>query len=274
MPELPEVETVCRGLAPMMVGRTITNVELRRPNLRYPFPPLMEERLADQRIDHIERRAKYIQIYTGDYVLLVHLGMSGRFQQLADKESPKKHDHVIIHLHDGQRIAYHDPRRFGFMDLWAKEHLGENPHLKNLGLEPLSKDITPELVHQIFARTNRLIKAALLDQTFIAGLGNIYVCESLWLAGISPYRQAASLTVGDWAKLLPHIQDVLTKAIEAGGSSLKDHRQVDGHLGYFQHHFSVYDGGGRACQRSCCQGTIAKEVISGRSTYYCPQCQH
>ncbi len=273
MPELPEVETVCRGLAAMMVGRTITHLTLRRPNLRYPFPPLMVERLSLQRIDRIERRAKYIQIYLSEYVWLIHLGMSGRFQPLLHVLAPSTHDHVIIDLDDGQRLAYHDPRRFGFMDLCSLKELHFNPHLKKLGLEPFDAEVTPELLCQKFSRVNRPIKTALLDQTLVAGLGNIYVCESLWLSQISPHRLASSLSLNEWKVLLPNIREVLTRAINAGGSSLKDHRQVNGHLGYFQHQFSVYDGQGRACQREGCQGTITKDVISNRSTYYCPQCQ-
>lgn len=274
MPELPEVETVCRGLTPLMVGRTITQLELRRPNLRYPFPPLMVEQLRNQTIERIERRAKYIQIYLGGYVWLTHLGMSGRFQQLNPQDLPHKHDHVLIDLDDGTRFAYHDPRRFGFMDVCPEKELKANPHLKNLGVEPLSDQLTPELLLQRFSTTHRPIKTALLDQTFMAGLGNIYVCESLWLASVSPYRLASSLTLEEWRQVLSHIRHVLYRAIEAGGASLKDHRQVNGHLGYFQHQFSVYDGSGRPCQREGCQGTITKEVISNRSTYFCPKCQH
>jgi formamidopyrimidine-DNA glycosylase len=274
VPELPEVETVCQGLRPFMVNQTIEEVILRRSDLRYPFPPLMAERLKGQTIYRIDRRAKYILIYVGNYVWIIHLGMSGRLQRLNPSDDLTKHDHVVIHLTEGQRFVYHDPRRFGFMDLCDQAWMSANRHLKNLGIEPLDDHVSAKDLYQKLSSSQRLIKSALLDQTIVVGLGNIYVCESLWLSGISPYRHCSALTIEDWHQLLRHIRQVLRRAILAGGSSLKDHRQVNGHLGYFQHQFSVYDHHGKPCQREGCQGRILKEVINNRSTYYCPQCQY
>lgn len=274
MPELPEVETVCAGLRQLMVGCRLKAVELRRSDLRYPFPPMMAERLAESTITDITRRAKYALVHTDKgYTWIIHLGMSGRLYQLKDQEIYGAHDHVIIHLEDGRRIAYNDARRFGFMDLTQTHNLSESSHLKNLGYEPFDPTLTPQKLKVIFQGRISPVKTALLDQRFIVGLGNIYVCEALWRCQIHPQMPIGQITLSDWEKLLPEIQQTLMEAIQSGGSTLRDHRQVTGELGYFQHHFFVYDRESRACQRDHCGGTIERLQQSGRSTFYCPQCQ-
>lgn len=272
MPELPEVETVCRGLTKVLSGQYIQEVILRRENLRYPFPYAMPERLQGAQILKISRRAKYILINlsTGE-TWLIHLGMSGKFHEM--RGDPEKHDHLVMTLASGRVLAYNDPRRFGYMALLPTDKVESSPYCKSLGREPLDSELTPAITHQLFHKSRRPIKATLLEQKLLVGLGNIYVCESLWAAGISPLRESASLTVADWQCLLPKIQSVLRRAIAAGGSTLKDYKQLDGKLGYFQHHFSVYDCEGKACQTPQCRGTINRVVQSGRSTFYCPACQ-
>lgn len=274
MPELPEVETVCQGLKDVLVGQKIHEVTLQRETLRYPFPFLMPERLQGAIILTIRRRAKYIliELSTQD-TWLVHLGMSGKFHSL-NKESPYgKHDHLVLKLTCGLIMAYNDPRRFGYMALLPTPEIDQSPYCKNLGKEPLDPTLTPSLVHQLFALSKRPIKTALLDQQHLVGLGNIYVCESLWAAGINPLRESRSLTSQEWTRLFPEIQMVLRRAIAAGGSSLKDYKKINGDLGYFQHSFSVYNCTGKACQSPNCNGTINRIVQSGRSTFYCPVCQ-
>jgi formamidopyrimidine-DNA glycosylase len=275
MPELPEVETVCRGLRPLLEGKVIQSLVLHRSNLRYPFPVLMAERLVGQKIRAIERRAKYILLHTDQgYIWLIHLGMSGRLQQKAENQERTKHDHLVCQMDDGTCVVYHDPRRFGFMDVFAQNLRTENKHLKALGWEPFDPQLTGAVFYQLCQRRNRTLKALLLDQSFVVGLGNIYVCESLWLSRISPHRLASSLSLKECQRLLESIRLILMRAIEAGGSSLKDHRQVNGELGYFQHAFAVYDAAGRPCQTDQCQGTIQREVQNNRATFYCPQCQY
>ncbi|AIK97215.1 bifunctional DNA-formamidopyrimidine glycosylase/DNA-(apurinic or apyrimidinic site) lyase [Candidatus Odyssella acanthamoebae] len=274
MPELPEVETVCRGLEQMLQGYQIDAVELRRLDLRYPFPPLMNERLEGTKVIEVERRAKYILMHTDlGHTWLIHLGMSGRIHELAGTDTPGKHDHAIIHLQDGRRIAYNDPRRFGYMDLLPRAFIHQSIHLKNLGLEPLAPDLTAEIFHTLLSKAKRPIKTTLLDQRLVVGLGNIYVCEALWQSKIHPEEQASTLTKRQAEILLESARDILQKAIKAGGSTLKDYRQVNGELGYFQHTFSVYDRETGACQRPSCSGTIKRMNQSGRSTFYCPSCQ-
>jgi formamidopyrimidine-DNA glycosylase len=272
MPELPEVETVCRGLGQMLQGHKIVRVELNRPGLRYPFPPLMAERLENSCVTQIERRAKYILLHTDlGYTWLIHLGMSGRIYELTGMAG--KHDHVVVHLSDGRRIAYCDPRRFGFMDLILRSDINKSVHLEHLGVEPLADDLTAGYFHQLLAKSRRPIKTALLDQRLVVGLGNIYVCEALWQSRIHPLELASNLNRIKSAELLESIQAILRRAIEAGGSTLKDYRQVNGELGYFQHVFSVYDRAAGACQRLSCDGTIERISQSGRSTFFCPSCQ-
>ncbi|MGN8023310.1 bifunctional DNA-formamidopyrimidine glycosylase/DNA-(apurinic or apyrimidinic site) lyase [Phyllobacterium sp. 22229] len=297
MPELPEVETVRRGLQPFMEGATIARVEQRRADLRFPFPDRFAERLTGRTIASLERRAKYLIMHMDDGLgLISHLGMSGSYrieQDNADtvpgvfhhdRSRNTTHDHVVIHVESvdriRSRIIYNDPRRFGFM-LFA-EPGGLNTHklIRDLGIEPTGNRLDGTLLATLFAARNAPLKAALLDQKLIAGLGNIYVCEALWRAGLSPLRAAGTIAEenGDPTpmadRLATSIRSVIADAIAAGGSSLKDYRQADGELGYFQHSFSVYDREGEPCPRPACDGTIARIVQSGRSTFFCPICQH
>lgn len=282
MPELPEVETVRRGLAPVMEGGTIARAEVNRPDLRWPFPDRMAERLAGQRVTALRRRSKYIlaDLASGE-TLLIHLGMSGRMlisgdaqgRFVHDHPAPEKHDHVVLHMADGARITFNDPRRFGAMDLLPTDGAEAHPLLAVLGPEPLGNGFHEEyFVAALKARTMPA-KSALLDQRIVAGLGNIYVCEALFRAGISPKRRVNNLSSARIASLVPIIRDVLGDAIAAGGSSLRDFRQADGELGYFQHSFDVYDREGQPCRRPGCDGIVARVVQSGRSSFYCPRCQ-
>jgi formamidopyrimidine-DNA glycosylase len=291
MPELPEVETVRRGLAPALVGATLTAIEQRRPDLRFPFPENFAERLTGRRVESLGRRAKYLLADLDDaQVLVMHLGMSGSFriedQAAAQpghfyhaKPKDAAHDHVAFQLSNGKRIIYNDPRRFGFMQLIAREALFEHPLFRNVGIEPLGNELDGTALARLFAGKQAPLKAALLDQTLIAGLGNIYVCEALHRAGLSPRRTAGCLARKDGrpterAHLLAKvIREVMEEAVAAGGSSLRDHRQADGTLGYFQHHFRVYDREGDACARDGCGGTIQRIVQSGRASFFCSRCQ-
>lgn len=291
MPELPEVETVRRGLAPAMVGTTIAAVDRRRPDLRFPFPKNFAGRLKGRRVEALGRRAKYLMadLDDGD-VLVMHLGMSGSFRIEDDKvkqpgnfyhAKPKDaaHDHVVFHMSNGKKIVYNDPRRFGFMLLVPRKDIEEHPLFRGLGLEPLGNELNGPALAKLFAGKKAPLKAALLDQRLIAGLGNIYVCEALHRAGLSPRRAAGSIarkdgTPTERAERLAHaIRQVLEEAVKAGGSSLRDHRQTDGELGYFQHHFRVYDREGEKCPRPGCGGTIKRIVQSGRASFYCSTCQ-
>lgn len=288
MPELPEVETVRRGLAPAMEGARIERVELRRSDIRFPFPPAFRERLTGRRITALMRRAKYllIRLDNGE-TLIAHLGMSGSFRIEAafvgefhhPRSKDPKHDHVVIHLDNGKTVTYNDPRRFGFMDLAVDGELESHPRLSGLGDEPLAENFGGARLARLLEGSHAPLKAALLDQKRIAGLGNIYVCEALHRARLSPFRPAGELAnarggptraAGTLARA---IRAVLLEAIEAGGSTLRDHRQADGDLGYFQHSFAVYDREGAACQRRGCGGTILRNAQSARSTFYCPECQ-
>ncbi len=279
MPELPEVETVRRGLALALEGRRIARATQRRPDLRYPLPPRFAERLSGRRVERLDRRAKYMLVHLdGAEVLLVHLGMSGRFTVHAPADAAgagrAAHDHIVLDMEDGARIVYSDHRRFGFMDLVPEALLGDNAHLRALGPEPLGNEFSPAVLSERLAGRRAPIKAALLDQRTVAGLGNIYVCEALHRAGVSPNRQAASVAGRDRAERLARaIRDVLDEAIAAGGSTLRDYARTDGELGYFQHAFAVYDREGEPCSKSQCGGTVKRIVQSGRSTFYCPRCQ-
>ena len=277
MPELPEVETVMRGLRARLEGRVITRALINRPNLRWPFPPGLAARLTGARVLGFRRRAKYIlmRLSGGDSVL-IHLGMSGRIlisgQILGefhhDHPAPQKHDHVVMHMENGARITFNDARRFGAMDLMPTAGAAQHPLMVALGPEPLGNDFNElYLTGRLRGRVTP-IKSALLDQHNIAGLGNIYVCEVLFRAGVHPARLAADTTA---APLVPIIRAVLNEAIEAGGSSLRDYRQADGKLGYFQHRFQVYDRKGDPCVT--CATPIERLVQSGRSSFYCPNCQ-
>ena len=283
MPELPEVETVRRGLEPVMTGRRILSAAVNRPDLRWPFPPQMAERLTGQRIEALRRRSKYIlaDLSSGES-LLIHLGMSGRMQvsgaQLGafyhEHPAPAKHDHVVLDLEGGARVTFNDARRFGAMDLLPTLTAEEHPLLKALGPEPFGNDFNGAHLAGRLKNRRSPIKTALLDQHIVAGLGNIYVCEVLWRAGIAPERLAADLSPAEAEGLVPLIREVLAEAIEAGGSSLKDYRQADGELGYFQHSFRVYGRERQPCRTPDCTGTIARITQGGRSSFYCPQCQH
>lgn len=295
MPELPEVETVRRGLAPTMEGATIRRVEQRRPDLRFPLPDGFSVRLEGRRVTGLGRRAKYLTVALDDGMALVcHLGMSGSFRIEADGhgETPGEfhyarsrdgaHDHVVFHLEPADapaaRVVYNDPRRFGFMFMTSLAELDAHPHLAGLGIEPTGNELDSAWLSRRFKGRKAPLKAALLDQRLVAGLGNIYVCEALWRAGLSPQRKAGTLAADDGPtpeayRLAEAIRKVIDDAIAAGGSTLRDYMHADGTLGYFQHSFAVYDREGQACPRPGCGGTILRIVQSGRSTFCCPECQ-
>ena len=280
MPELPEVETVRAGIEPVMAGATIVTADIRRPDLRWPFPERMAERLQGATVTALRRRSKYIlaDLSTGE-TLIVHLGMSGRILISGDAlgsfhhkhPAPEKHDHVVFDLDNGIRITFNDPRRFGAMDLGDTATLEDHWLIKGIGPEPLGNAFSEDYLVEHLKARNSPIKTALLDQKLVAGLGNIYVCEVLHRTGISPKRKAARISANRAAKLVPAIRDVLNEAIASGGSSLRDYRQTDGELGYFQHAFRVYDREGAPC--SHCGTQIKRIVQSGRSSFYCPACQ-
>jgi formamidopyrimidine-DNA glycosylase len=280
MPELPEVETVRRGLAPAMEGARIARAEVNRPDLRWPLPERMAERLTGVTVNRLRRRSKYIlaDLDTGES-LLIHLGMSGRMMVSGvmlgkfhlDHPAPLKHDHVVLHMEGGARVTFNDARRFGAMDLVRTDREAAHWLLAGLGPEPFGNEFHEAYLIETLKRRATPIKSALLDQHVVAGLGNIYVCEVLHRAGIDPRRQAKRISNQRIASLVPIIRDVLSEAIEAGGSSLRDHRQADGELGYFQHSFHVYDREDAPCQQ--CATPIRRIVQAGRSSFFCPQCQ-
>ena len=292
MPELPEVETVRRGLQPVMEGARMLKVEARRPDLRRPLPKDFVKRLEGRTVTGLGRRAKYLlaDLSSGD-VLLMHLGMSGSFRVTQDgnakmpgdfhypRSEDRAHDHVIFHMSSGARIAFNDPRRFGLMLLVPRTELAEHPLMREVGPEPLGNAFDAAMLAAACHGKQTSLKAALLDQTVVAGLGNIYVCEALHRAFQSPKRQASTIATRKGEpnersdKLVDAIKAVLGDAIKAGGSSLRDHRQTSGELGYFQHHFRVYDREGERCVTPGCPGTVKRIVQSGRSTFYCPTCQ-
>jgi formamidopyrimidine-DNA glycosylase len=281
MPELPEVETVRRGLAPLMEGHVIARAEVRRPDLRWPLPDRMAERLTGQRVEGLRRRSKYILAdLSGGEVLLIHLGMSGRMliapagegaamvgDHVHQTGTPAKHDHIELTMASGARITFNDPRRFGMWDLFT----GLHPLLDGIGPEPFSNAFSPAWLAARLAGRRTPVKAALLDQANVAGLGNIYVCEVLFRARIHPATLAGALTAAQVGALVTLIREVLAEAIEAGGSSLRDYRQADGELGYFQHTFRVYGREDAPCP--ACGTPVARIVQSGRSSFFCPACQ-
>ncbi|MGV6839388.1 MAG: bifunctional DNA-formamidopyrimidine glycosylase/DNA-(apurinic or apyrimidinic site) lyase [Planktomarina sp.] len=282
MPELPEVETVRRGLAPYMEGDAIVRADVNRPDLRWPFPDNMAGRLAGAKVLHLRRRSKYIlaDLSTGE-TLLIHLGMSGRMQvsgikigdMFYDHPPMEKHDHVVFHMKNGARVTFNDPRRFGAMDLLDTKTADDHALLSKIGPEPLGNAFNEAYLAQALKTKASPIKSALLDQRIVAGLGNIYVCEALYHAGILPTKKAKNIPAKRVGTLVPIIGEVLRTAIDAGGSSLKDHRQTDGQMGYFQHSFQAYGREGQPCLRTGCSGTVKRIVQSGRSTFYCPACQ-
>lgn len=282
MPELPEVETVRRGLSPAMGGAVIVRADVNRPDLRWSFPPGMAEQLTGQKVLGLRRRAKYILAdLDNGQTLLIHLGMSGRMlvsgdplgQFVHEHPVPEKHDHVVLHMDNGARITFNDPRRFGAMDLMATGAADQHKLLSALGPEPLGNDFHESHLIEAFNNRNTPVKSALLDQRIVAGLGNIYVCEALFRARISPKRKAGRIAKPRVAALVPIIRNVLSEAIEAGGSSLRDFRQADGELGYFQHRFDVYGREGEVCRSPDCGAPIVRIVQSGRSSFYCRSCQ-
>jgi formamidopyrimidine-DNA glycosylase len=292
MPELPEVETVRRGLAPVMEGARFVRVEVRRPDLRFPFPKNFNKRLEGQTVVGLGRRAKYLlaDLSSGD-VLLMHLGMSGSFRVVhgSDERGPGKfhhvrgklsaHDHVVFHMSNGAIVTFNDPRRFGYMKLIGRDVLNQDPMIAALGPEPLGDAFDAAMLAAACAGKKTSLKAALSDQKVVAGLGNIYVCEALHRALLSPKRRAATIASrtakpnARAEKLAAAIRAVLNDAIKAGGSSLRDHRRTDGALGDFQHNFRVYGRAGKPCPTPRCNGTIRRIVQGTRSTFFCPVCQ-
>lgn len=274
MPELPEVETVCRGLARALVGKRVTAVEQHRKDIRTPIPKGLPERLKGKKVTTVARRGKYIQIFLdGGLVLLMHLGMSGRMNISSKAVKAEKHDHLVFHFSDGTCVRFNDPRRFGGCDLVGADELPSHKWIRHLGIEPLGKEFTAEFLQKKFKGKTTSIKVALMDQEIVVGVGNIYASESLFHAGISPKRKAGACRPDQLQKLVPAIQKVLKAAIKAGGSSLRDYRQTNGELGYFQHSFAVYGREGLACPRCTCDikktGGIRRMTQGGRSTFYC-----
>ena len=311
MPELPEVETVRRGLEPGLVGKRVARLEARRPDLRFPLPERFAERIEGRRIEHLGRRSKYIvAAIEGGESLIMHLGMSGRFtispsprpsrgggrgegqpqaksseaghqpgEFVHETGSNPRHDHVVLEMADGARVTYNDPRRFGFMVMAGAGALDTHPLIRGLGPEPLGNGLDADYLAARASGRKADLKAFLMDQRNIAGLGNIYVAEALFRAHLSPSRPAACLADAKGRpttraeRLVPAIRDVLADAIRAGGSTLRDYRAADGALGYFQHSFSVYGRAGEPCTRAGRVGTVSRIVQAGRSTFYCRRCQ-
>ncbi|WP_439495568.1 bifunctional DNA-formamidopyrimidine glycosylase/DNA-(apurinic or apyrimidinic site) lyase [Bosea sp. (in: a-proteobacteria)] len=293
MPELPEVETVRRGLEPAMLGQVLASVEQRRPDLRFPLPERFAERLTGRKVESLSRRAKYLIADLDDgQALVMHLGMSGRFIVEAPGTPPTEpgsyyneigrhlqHDHVVFHLGSGARVTYNDVRRFGFMDLLPRAGLEASKHFAGMGIEPLGNALSGETLAELFAGKLAPLKAALLDQRLVAGLGNIYVCEALFRAGLHPEAAAGSIATStgrprEAAHALARIiREVLEEAVAAGGSTLRDFAHADGSLGYFQHRFRVYDREGDPCVTPGCGHLVKRLVQSGRSTFYCESCQ-
>jgi formamidopyrimidine-DNA glycosylase len=292
MPELPEVETVRRGLAPVMEGARFLKVEANRPDLRRPFPKDFVKRLTGKTVTGLGRRAKYLlaDLSSGD-VLMMHLGMSGSFRVAADghakapgkfhhpRSEARAHDHVVFHMSSGAQVIFNDPRRFGLMLLVPRGELAEHPLMREVGPEPLGNAFDATMLARACAGKKTNLKAALSDQKVVAGLGNIYVCEALHRARLSPKRHASTLATRSGAptehadRLVEAIKAVLNDAIAAGGSSLRDHRRTDGKLGEFQHNFRVYDREGQRCVTPGCPGTVKRIVQGARSTFFCPTCQ-
>jgi formamidopyrimidine-DNA glycosylase len=310
MPELPEVETVRAGLERVLLGRRFVRVDQRRRDLRFPLPARFAERLAGRRVESLGRRAKYILIrLDGGEVLAVHLGMTGRFSvhkaraaaasaphpgplpaegrgegtvlgaYVYDHGGDAKHDHLVFTLSDGTTVTYNDARRFGYMQLVPEADIDSHAFFAGLGAEPLSEELTPQYL-AARARAKKVdLKALLMDQRIVAGLGNIYVCEALFRARLDPFKRAATLATGTGkaapsaVRLVAAIKSVLTDAVRAGGSTLRDYKQADGSLGRFQNEFAVYGREGERCVRRGCRGTVRRKVQGGRSTFYCPVCQ-
>lgn len=277
MPELPEVETVARGLSLRMEGKRLKTLDLHRPDLRRPMPTGLKALVEGRVILGIARRAKYVLMHLSDGgTLIVHLGMSGRML-LSDPGVPptalEKHDHVVFTLEDGTVVRFNDARRFGLLDYAAPGQLADHRVFEGLGPEPLGNEFSGPVLAEALAGKSTPLKAALLDQRVVAGIGNIYACESLYLAGISPKRKAGTVAGARAAALVPAIRKVLKQAIAAGGSSLRDHVQPSGELGYFQHAWKVYGREGESCACGTRKGVVKRIVQGGRSTFFCPECQ-
>jgi len=278
MPELPEVETVRRGIAPVLEGQRLIMAKAMRADLRVPIPKNFSKALENKRVDRVDRRSKYLLIYMEDgLVLILHLGMSGRITLYnRQQQTPPpigKHDHLVFETENGILMVFNDPRRFGMAVFGDAATINQHPLLKNMGPEPISNAFHPQYLEEAFKNRTGSIKNILLNQKIIAGLGNIYVCEALFRSGIHPTRAANSLSKKDIEALVPNIVSVIRQAIEAGGSTLKDYAQVDGDLGYFQHSFQVYGRENESCFHKECKDTVARIVQSSRSTFYCPTCQ-
>jgi len=293
MPELPEVETVRRGLEPAMLGQVLARVEQNRPDLRFPLPVDFVARLTGRRVEALSRRAKYLIADLDDgQALIMHLGMSGRFVVEAPGTPPVEpgayyneigrhlqHDHVVFHLGSGARVTYNDVRRFGFMHLVPRADLAASKHFAGMGIEPLGNELSGETLAKLFAGKFAPLKAALLDQRLVSGLGNIYVCEALFRAGLHPEAEAGSIATATGRprpaahRLAQIIREVLEEAILSGGSTLRDFAHADGSLGYFQHRFRVYDREGQPCTAPGCGTVVSRLVQSGRSTFLCERCQ-
>ena len=282
MPELPEVETVCSGMKPSIMGRVIKSVKIKRPDLRWPFPDNMGCRITGKTVVNIRRRAKYILLDLDSHeTLIIHLGMSGRIlindSATAvfgyNQEVFGKHDHVTVYLDNDVTVTFNDARRFGAMDLVSTKELNGHWLIKNIGPEPLGNSLNTTYLHRVLKNKSVNIKTALLDQRLIAGLGNIYVCEILYRAKVSPKRKAKNLSKKSIDKLIRVLRIVLLEAIDAGGSSLKDHRQTSGEIGYFQTNFTVYGRMDQNCLDADCHAVVKRITQGGRSTFYCSNCQ-
>ena len=296
VPELPEVETVRRGLAPVLEGRRVSRVVVRRPDLRWPLPAEFEERLTGRRVKEVGRRGKYLLVALDDNLtLLAHMGMSGRFlvfeeEDLSVREFARDagsggdaagagpHDHVVLEIMGSgergpARVVFRDPRRFGAMDLTPSSERSEHRLLRNLGPEPLEREFSPDWLRQRIENRAAPVKNLLLDQRIVAGIGNIYASEALHRAGILPKRAGGRISTARIEVLVESIRKVLEDAIAAGGSTLRDFRRADGELGYFQHSFAVYDRAGKPCRKAGCRGTVRRLGLAGRSTFWCPKCQ-
>ncbi|MGH1456202.1 MAG: bifunctional DNA-formamidopyrimidine glycosylase/DNA-(apurinic or apyrimidinic site) lyase [Alphaproteobacteria bacterium] len=274
MPELPEVETIRRGMENAMLGKTFKAIQIRRHDLRVPIPKNLGQVMTGHKLNTILRRGKYIIAHlSNDTYIILHLGMSGRIHISNEDKPPLKHDHVIMYMNDDTRISFEDPRRFGMFYLSSTKNWEDEKPFSNMGPEPLNKDCTGNILFNRLKSKTAPIKSALLDQRVIAGLGNIYVCEALYRANIHPQKPCSQISHEKINALMPHIKDILNEAIKSGGSSLKDYKHTDGSLGYFQHGFKVYDQENQKCQNKACNENIVRITQSGRSTFFCPNCQ-
>lgn len=273
MPELPEIETVCRGLSSVLPGERLTNVLKFRDNLRFPIPRNLTEKLRDKIVKNITRRAKYVLVHLDDgYTLILHLGMSGRvIVHNKKREKRDKHDHVIFYTESGLEIVFNDPRRFGMVDIAHSNEIANHKCIKHLGIEPLSDKFNGKYLHELLKGRKTPIKLAIMNAALIVGVGNIYACESLFRSKILPARAASSLSGDECSALASNIKVVLQEAIKAGGSTLRDYVTSSGESGYFQHHFKVYGREKEQC--ICCHQGIVRIVQGGRSTFFCKNCQ-